>query len=58
MTTYPAFKMLGQIEIIASSQPYDIDHRVQLVCKYLKARKEDKLNQLAQRKYVIWMKVI
>ena len=42
--------MLGQVAMIDQSQPYDIDHRTQLVCKYLKAKKEDKLNQLAQRK--------
>ena len=44
------FELLGEICPVGSIQPYDVDCHVQLVCKYLKAKKEGKLDKLAQRK--------
>lgn len=48
--SYPLFELLGDECLIGSELPYDVDYRVQLVCKYLKAKEEGSLDQLAKRK--------
>lgn len=48
--SYPLFELLGDECPIGSELPYDVDYRVQLVCKYLKAKEEGSLDQLAKRK--------
>ena len=43
---YPVFDVLGKEKLIGSDIPYECDAQVQLVCKYLKAMKTNKLDQV------------
>ena len=50
---YPVFHVLGKEKLIGSDIPYtcfdqDSEQQVQLVCKYLKAMKTNKLDQVLQ----------
>ena len=45
---YPVFHVLGKEKLIDSDIPYACDNQVQLVCKYLKAMKTDKLDQVIE----------
>ena len=42
----PILRLLGSSRCISSDTPYKVDDEVQLVCKYLRAYKEERIDQM------------
>lgn len=51
LDNYPVFQLLGTVYHVGSGHQFDVDGEVQLVCKYLKSKKDGNLDRLAKSKY-------